>query len=262
MDQFNLNNGFYQFHQLLSFPFLRKGIFKESSVTEFDKFDINHEFFLLIKIHFLNYSPIHSKRQSSVRPGHSKNMFPSPKQQAKSSVQRSPSDTRKKFQVANKLSMVPNTKGATKMEECMPPEDMEADVKVEENIKEKKKKEEAKKWDQLKKKYGEQAAEETKDRWLKLTEAEKAYQEQKRIEEEKERRREEKLANILAIENNDYFDEDDDVFEEGDSYSDTASIESFQLDDADLEEFERDFERTAMMDIAKDVRDRLTSVSD
>ena len=197
-----------------------------------------------------------------MRPGHSKNMFPSPKQQAKSLVQRSPSDTRKKLQLGNKLSMVQNTKDATKMEECMLPEDKEPDVKVEENAKEKKKKEEAKKWDQLKKKYGEQAAEETKDRWLKIAEEEKAYQEQKRIEEEKERRREEKLANILAIENNDYFDEDDDVFAEGDSCSDSASIESFQFDDADLEEFERDFERTTMMDIAKDVRDRLTSVSD
>ena len=158
--------------------------------------------------------------------------------------------------------MVLNTKDATRMEECIPQEDKEPDVKVEENAKEKKKKEEAKKWDQLKKKYGEQAAEETKNRWLKLTEEEKAYQEQKRIEEEKERRREEKLANILAIENNDFIDDDDDVFAEGDSYSDSASIESFQIDDADLEEFERDFERTAMMDIAKDVRDRLTSVSD
>ena len=197
-----------------------------------------------------------------MRPGNSKNTFPSPKQQAKSSVQRSPSDTRKKFHVVSKFSIVPNTKDATKMEECMPPEDKEPDVKAEENAKEKKRKEEAKKWDQLKKKYGEQAAEETKDRWSKLAEEEKAYQEQKRIEEEKERRREEKLANILAVENNDYFDEDDDVFAEGDSYSDSASIESFQLDDADLEEFERDFERTAMMDIAKDVRDRLTSVSD
>ena len=145
--------------------------------------------------------------------------------------------------------------------ECATLEQEEQEVKREENSKEKKKKDEEMKWNMIKKKFGEQAAEETKNRWLQLAEEEKIYQEKKRLEEEKEKLREEKLANILAIENEDYYDEIDDVFEDQ-SLSDTDSSVSCLLDDADLEDFEKDFEKNTMKSIARDVRDHFNSVSD
>ena len=148
-----------------------------------------------------------------------------------------------------------------KTNECANVEQEEQEVKREENSKEKKKKDEEMKWNMIKKKFGEQAAEETKNRWLQLAEEEKIYQEKKKLEEEKEKLREEKLANILAIDNDGYYGEIDEVFEEQ-SLSDTDSSISCLLDDADFEEFEKDFEKNAMKSIARDVRDHFNSISD
>ena len=157
-------------------------------------------------------------------------------------------------------SILSDAKNVQKAEESTAPVIEEPEEKKEENAKEKKKKEKEKKWDMIKKKYEEQAAEEVKRRWLQLAKEEKVYQEQKKLEEEKERLREEKLANILAIENNDYYDEIDEVFQE--DSSDNDSSVSFELDDGDLEEFEAEFEKYSMKDIARDVRNRLGSSSD
>lgn len=186
-----------------------------------------------------------------------KNKWPSPKQPAKSSIQKSPT---KKLPFSSQPSILTGAKNEIKDEESTAPVIEEPEEKPEENAKEKKKKEEEKKWNMLKKKYEEQAAEEVKSRWLQLAKEEKVYQEQKKLEEEKERLREEKLANILAIENNDYYDEIDEVFQE--ASSDDDSSVSFELDDEDLENFEADFERNSMKDIARDVRNRLGSSSD
>ena len=148
-----------------------------------------------------------------------------------------------------------------KTDEYVNPEQEEQEAKREENAREKKKKDEEMKWNMLKKKFGEQAAEETKNRWLQLAEEEKIYQEKKRLEIEKEKLREENLANILAIENEDYYGEIDDVFQDK-SLSETDSSVSCLLDDADLEDFEKDFEKNTMKSIARDVRDHFKSVSD
>ena len=186
-----------------------------------------------------------------------KNKWPTPRQPVKYTVQKSPS---KRLSQTNALLMVPDAKATQKAEDCLPPEKEEQEVKPEESAKERKRKDEEKQWSVLKKKFGEQAAKETKEMWMKLAEEEKRYQEQKRLDEEKERRREDKLANILAIETDERYDviyeKDDDVFEE-EYLSGTDSSISLLLDETDLD----DFERETMNDISRDVRERLTSVS-
>ena len=198
------------------------------------------------------------QRQPTGKLRSTKNKWPSPKPSAKVSVPRSPS---KKLSFTSQPSILPDTTGVQKTDEYATPEQEDQEVKREENAKEKKRKDDEIKWNMLKKKFGEQAAEETKNRWLQLAEEEKIYQEKKRLEEEKEKLREEKLANILAIENDDFYGEIDDVFEDQ-SLSDTDSSVSCLLDDADLEDFEKDFEKNTMKSIARDVRDHFNSISD